>query len=288
MRFDDRVTGNVNKYARQAKVIHIDIDQSEINKIIAADVGIHADAKQALEALLPLVHQAKHDEWMCAFKDADSQEHEKVIQFEFYPVTKDLRMGEVVRELSEQTKGEAIIVTDVGQHQMVTSRYYPFRNPRTNVTSGGAGTMGFALPAAVGAKVAKPGSTVVAVIGDGGFQMTLQELGTIMQMNLPVKILIMNNNFLGMVRQWQQLFFESRYSFTEMKNPNFILLAEAYKIPSRQITHRSELKAGIEAMLKSEGPFLLEAVVEKEENVFPMVPTGAGVGEIILEAKKKE
>jgi acetolactate synthase-1/2/3 large subunit len=190
--------------------------------------------------------------------------------------------------LSEQIKGEAIIVTDVGQHQMVTSRYYPFRNPRTNVTSGGAGTMGFALPAAVGAKVAKPGSTVVAVIGDGGFQMTLQELGTIMQMNLPVKILIMNNNFLGMVRQWQQLFFESRYSFTEMKNPNFILLAEAYKIPSRQITHRSELKAGIEAMLKSEGPFLLEAVVEKEENVFPMVPTGAGVGEIILEAKKKE
>ena len=287
MRFDDRVTGNVSKYAKQAKVIHIEIDKAEISKIIKADVGVHADAKEALRALLPLVKENKHEAWLEKFKEADREEHQKVIQFDYYPPTKALKMGEVIRELSEQTKGESVIVTDVGQHQMVTSRYYTFRNTRSNITSGGAGTMGFALPAAIGAALAVPQKDVVAIIGDGGFQMTVQELGTIMQYKIPVKIVIMNNNFLGMVRQWQQLFFESRYSFTEMTNPNFVALAAAYSIPAKKVTERADLRKSLAEMMETPGPFLLEVVVEKEENVFPMVPTGAGVGEIILEAAKK-
>ncbi len=287
MRFDDRVTGNVSKYARRARVIHIDIDKAEINKIIRAEVGIHADAKEALQVLLPMVHENNHRDWFEKFREADRKEHEKVIQFDLYPLTASIKMSEVIRELAEQTKGEAILVTDVGQHQMVASRYYPFKNPRTNITSGGAGTMGFALPAAMGAKVGQPEKQVVAVIGDGGFQMTLQELGTIIQYNIPVKIIILNNNFLGMVRQWQELFFESRYSFTEMSNPDFIKLSEAYGIPALKVESRSRLNAAIHNMLVSKGPFLLEVVVEKEHNVFPMVPTGAGVGEILLEAVKQ-
>jgi acetolactate synthase I/II/III large subunit len=286
MRFDDRVTGNVSKYARQAKVIHIEIDKAEINKIIKADVGIHADAKEALQALLPLINNDDHTKWLEKFKETGRKEYDKVIRFDFYPQSTSLKMGEIIHELAEQTNGEAIIVTDVGQHQMVASRYYPFRHTRTNVTSGGAGTMGFALPAAIGAKVAQPHKQVVAIIGDGGFQMTLQELGTIMQYKIPVKILILNNNFLGMVRQWQQLFFEGRYSFTEMKNPDFAALAKAYEIPASKLTERSNLHAAIQEMLRCEGPYLLDAIVEKEENVFPMVPTGAGVGEILLEAAK--
>jgi acetolactate synthase-1/2/3 large subunit len=287
MRFDDRVTGNVSKYARQAKVIHIEIDKAEINKIIKADVGIHADAKEALQALLPQVNKNTHREWFQQFREAERKEHEKVIQFDFYPLTDAIRMSEVVNELANQTKGEAIIVTDVGQHQMVASRYYPFRNARTNVTSGGAGTMGFALPAAMGASVAQPDKQVVAIIGDGGFQMTMQELGTIMQYNIPVKIIILNNNFLGMVRQWQQLFFESRYSFTEMKNPDFIKLSQAFDIPAVQIKERAKLQNGIQNLLQSKGPSLMEVIVEQEQNVFPMVPTGASVAEILLEAPKQ-
>lgn len=286
MRFDDRVTGNVSKYAKQAKVIHIEIDKAEINKIINADVGVHADAKEALQALLPLIKEKKHGIWFQKFHEAARKEYEKVIQFDFYPLSDSLKMGEVIRELAELTKGEAIIVTDVGQHQMVTSRYYPFKDTRTNVTSGGAGTMGFALPAAVGAKVAKPEKQVIAVIGDGGFQMTVQELGTIMQYNIPVKMLILNNNFLGMVRQWQQLFFEKRYSFTELQNPNFSALADAYSIPAKKVSARPELRNALKEMLECDGPYLLDVQVEKEENVFPMVPTGAGVGEILLEAPK--
>jgi len=283
MRFDDRVTGNVSKYAKQAKVIHIEIDKAEINKIIPATVGIHADAKEALQALIPLIKKNIHAEWFARFREAERQEHKKVIQFDQYPVTESVKMSEVVFELAEQTRGEAILVTDVGQHQMVASRYYPFKNPRTNVTSGGAGTMGFALPAAMGAAVAQPDNQVVAIIGDGGFQMTLQELGTIMQYNIPVKIIILNNNFLGMVRQWQQLFFESRYSFTEMHNPDFVKLSQAYSIPATKVSERQNLKAAIAQMLEHTGPYLLEVAVEKEQNVFPMVPTGASVAEILLE-----
>lgn len=286
MRFDDRVTGNVSKYARQAKVIHIDIDKSEINKIIKADVGIHADAKETLRALLPLLQPRDRRSWLQRFADENRKEYEKVIQFDFYPLTPGLRMGEVIRELAEQTQGRAIIVTDVGQHQMVTSRYFPFRDPRTNITSGGAGTMGFALPAAIGASLASPGNTVVAVIGDGGFQMTLQELGTIMQYQIPVKVLLLNNNFLGMVRQWQQLFYEKRYSFTELQNPDFVKLSDAYGIRAAKVSNRQALREAIRNMLEATGPYFLEAVVEKEENVFPMVPTGAGVGDVLLEAPK--
>jgi acetolactate synthase I/II/III large subunit len=285
MRFDDRVTGNVSKYAKQARVIHIDIDKAELNKIISTEVAVHADAKEALQALLPLVNTNTHREWIQRFREAERLEYEKVVQFDFHPLGTGLHMGEAIHELTQLTRGEAILVTDVGQHQMVASRYYQFKNPRTNITSGGAGTMGFALPAAMGAKLGEPEKQVVAVVGDGGFQMTVQELGTIMQYNIPVKIVLLNNNFLGMVRQWQQLFFDKRYAFTEMKNPDFTALAAAYTIPAKKITQRSELRSALQQMLASETSYLLEVVVEKEENVFPMVPTGAGVGEILLEPK---
>jgi acetolactate synthase-1/2/3 large subunit len=286
MRFDDRVTGNVNKYAKQAKVIHIEIDKAEINKIIKADVPVHADAKEALQSLIKKCASSQHEEWIASFTKLNQVEYEKVIKDEFNPPGV-LTMGEVINHLSILTKGEAIVVTDVGQHQMITSRYYKYKNPRTNVTSGGAGTMGFALPAAMGAKLGIPEKQVVAVIGDGGYQMTVQELGTIMQYKIPVKILVLNNNFLGMVRQWQQLFHEKRYSFTEMANPDFIKLAEAYDIPAKKVEKREDLQAAIQEMLDANTPYFLEAVVGKEDCVFPMVPAGAGVGEIMLEAPKK-
>ncbi len=283
MRFDDRVTGNVSKYARQAKVIHIDIDKAEINKIIKTEVAVLADAKEALQSLIKKCDANKHTEWIDKFRALNEIENEKIVRKEFNP-SGELVMGEVIHLLSEMTKGEAVIVTDVGQHQMTTSRYYEYKKPRTNITSGGAGTMGFALPAAIGAKLAGPEKQVVAVIGDGGFQMTIQELGTVMQYKVPVKILVLNNNFLGMVRQWQQLFHEKRYSFTEMDNPDFVKLAESYRIKARKVEKREELQSAIREMLEAKSSYFLEVVVGKEDNVFPMVPAGASVSDIILEA----
>lgn len=282
MRFDDRVTGNVAKYATQAKVIHIEIDRAEINKIIKADVAVHADAKEALTTLTELCSTNSHSDWMQSFSKLNRIEREKVVDREFEPVG-ELKMAEVIHHLSELTQGDAIVVTDVGQHQMVTSRYFGYKDPRTNVTSGGAGTMGFALPAAIGAKLAHPHKQVIAVIGDGGFQMTLQELGTIMQYDIPVKILVLNNSFLGMVRQWQELFHEKRYSSTEMSNPDFVKLVEAYGIKAKKVDDRKDLVASLNEMLNSKQAFFLDIKVGKEDNVFPMVPAGAGVADILLE-----
>lgn len=285
MRFDDRVTGNVSKYARQAKIVHIDIDKAEINKIIKADVAVCADAKEALQSLTQKCKTGHHEAWISTFREFKKLEHEKVIRNEL-EAGGELRMSEVIHLLSELTNGEAIVVTDVGQHQMVTSRYYAYKKSRTNVTSGGAGTMGFALPAAMGAKVAKPKQQVIAVIGDGGYQMTIQELGTIMQYGIGVKILVLNNNFLGMVRQWQQLFHGKRYSFTEMQNPDFVKIAEAYSIKANKVTEREKLKDALKEMLEANSSYFLEVVVGKEDNVFPMVPAGAGVSEVMLEIPK--
>ncbi|MDJ1485238.1 biosynthetic-type acetolactate synthase large subunit [Cytophagaceae bacterium YF14B1] len=283
MRFDDRVTGNLKTYARQAKVIHIEIDPAEIDKNVKTAVAINSDAKEALHELTPLIKKQSHTEWLQEFRDCDKIEHDKVIQHALHPETGKLKMSEVVNVISEMTNGEAIVVTDVGQHQMATSRYYKFKVTDSNVTSGGLGTMGFALPASMGAKLGKPDRQVIAVIGDGGYQMTVQELGTIMQYNIGVKIVVLNNSFLGMVRQWQQLFHEKRYSFTEMTNPNFIKLAEAYSIPAEKVEQRENLKAAVQKMLDAKGPYFMEVIVETEENVFPMVPAGASVTDIRLE-----
>ena len=283
MRFDDRVTGNVSKYAKQAKVIHFEIDPSEINKIIPADVAVIGDAKESLRNLLYLIEKNNHDAWLKEFKICEAIENQKVVNEAVHPTTSELKMAEVVHQLYELTNGKAVVVSDVGQHQMVTSRYYKFNETNLSVTSGGLGTMGFGLPAAVGAKIACPEKQVIAIIGDGGFQMTIQELGTVMQSNVGVKILILNNNFLGMVRQWQQLFFDRRYSFTEMKNPDFVGVAKAYGINGNKVTERMNLKSSLEAMLSSKESYLLEVVVQNEENVFPMITTGASVSEIILE-----
>jgi acetolactate synthase-1/2/3 large subunit len=283
MRFDDRVTGNVAKYAKQAKVVHFEIDPSEVNKIIHADVAVLGDAREALELLLSKIKSQKHTDWLQKFTDCTKVEFEKVVKNAVSPATEKLRMAEVIHQFHQLSEGNAIVVTDVGQHQMITSRYYKFNQPNHNVTSGGLGTMGFGLPAAVGAKVAQPSKEVVAVLGDGGFQMTIQELGTIMQSNIPVKILVLNNNFLGMVRQWQQLFFDRRYSFTEMKNPNFVAIANGYNIKGRKVTERKDLNEALKEMYESKEAYLLEVVVENEENVFPMITTGASVSEILLE-----
>lgn len=283
MRFDDRVTGNVSKYAKQAKVVHVEIDKAELHKIIKADAPVHADAKEALKALTEKCNAGKHTEWIASFAAFKKIEHEKVIHNEFN-CTGELKMAEVINHLSKITGGHAVVVTDVGQHQMVTSRYYEYKDPRTSITSGGAGTMGFSLPAAMGAALGAPEKQVVAVIGDGGYQMTIQELGTIMQYKIPVKILVLNNNFLGMVRQWQQLFHEKRYSFTEMTNPNFVKIAEAYDIPAKKVEKREDLNAALKTMMDAKGPYFLEVVVGKEDNVFPMVPAGAGVADVLLEA----
>lgn len=283
MRFDDRVTGNVSKYAKQAKVVHFEIDPSEINKIIPADVAVLGDAKESLGLLLPKIKATKHTDWLKRFEDCNDIEFEKVIKHAVDPDSKQLRMAEVIDKFHKISEGNAIVATDVGQHQMITSRYYKFNKPNFCVTSGGLGTMGFGLPAAIGAKVALPNTEVITVLGDGGFQMTIQELGTIMQSNIAVKILVLNNNFLGMVRQWQQLFFDRRYSFTEMKNPDFITIAKGYGIKGKKVTERKDLNEALKEMYEAKEAYLLEVVVENEENVFPMVPTGASVAEIRLE-----
>lgn len=283
MRFDDRVTGDVKQYARQAKVIHVEIDKSEINKIIPADAPILADAKQALQALITHCDKNSHSEWIEEFKKCDQVEFDKVIAKEMFPKEGKITMAEVVHKISELTKGEAVIVTDVGQHQMITSRYYNFKKPYSNITSGGLGTMGFALPASLGASLGAKERPVIAVIGDGGFQMTIQELGTIYQFQIPVKIIILNNEFLGMVRQWQQLFFERRYSATELINPDFVAVAKGFRIEANRVELREDLQSSLEKWLDHPGPSFLEVMVEKEENVFPMVPSGASVSCIRLE-----
>lgn len=284
MRFDDRVTGRLDAYAKQAKVIHIELDKSEISKNVHAHIPVHADAKEALDALLPLLNRNEHPEWLAEFKACDKIEFEKVIKEELNPSTPLLKMAEVIRKLSDLTKGQAVLVTDVGQHQMVATRYYQFESTNANVTSGGLGTMGFCLPAAFGAKMAQPDKEVVAIIGDGGFQMTIQELGTIFQTNAAVKIIILNNNFLGMVRQWQELFFDRRYAQTELINPNFVMISQGYGIPAKKIDKREDIESALKEMLAHNGPYLLEVMVEQEGNVFPMIPQGKAVHEIQLEA----
>ena len=283
MRFDDRVTGKVSTYVNDATVIHLEIDPAEIHKIIKADIPILGNSKKSLQMLIENVKENKHEEWLQRFRDCDVIENEKIIHKDLYPDKPGLTMGEVIRITAEKTNHEAILVSDVGQHQMIASRYFKFRKSKSNVTSGGLGTMGFALPASMGAQLGAMDRTVVAVIGDGGFQMTIQELGTIAQNKLPVKIIVLNNNFLGMVRQWQQLFFEKRYSFTELQNPDFITISKGFGIDGHKVVDRDNLEDGINKMIEHDGPYLLEVVIEKEDNVFPMVPTGASVSDVILE-----
>lgn len=284
MRFDDRVTGNLKTYAKQAKVIHIEIDRAEINKNVKSDVAVISDAKQALQALLPKVEAKSHPEWLESFNQLYKYEFEKVIERDCYPSDGGLLMGEVVHNLSRKTNGEAILVSDVGQHQMAAARYYQFNKTESQITSGGLGTMGFGVPAAMGAKLAaKDSREVVVVVGDGGFQMTIQELGTIAQLNLPVKIILLNNNFLGMVRQWQDLFFSKRYSYTELTNPDFLAVSKGFGVTGRTINKREELSSALDEMLEHKGPYLLEVKVEKEVNIFPMVPAGGTVSEMRLE-----
>jgi acetolactate synthase-1/2/3 large subunit len=283
MRFDDRVTGDVKTYGKMAKVVHFEIDPAEVNKNVRADIAVIADIKEIFEAIIPLIKKNTHEEWLNQFKHAYQYEYDKVIEKDIHPEKTGLTMGEVIRRITEKTDGDAILVTDVGQHQMIANRYFRFRQSRSVVTSGGLGTMGFGLPAAFGAQTGRPDKTVVAVIGDGGFQMTIQELGTISQNKAPVKIVLMNNNFLGMVRQWQQLFFNKRYSSTELINPDFITIAKGFGIEGKKVSERKDLDASIEEMLNIEGPYLLEVSVEKEDNVFPMVPAGASVSDIRLE-----
>ncbi len=283
MRFDDRVTGNLQTYAKQAKVIHFEIDPAEVNKNVKADVAVMGNVKDTLAQILPLVTPKSYESWLQEFKDYDKIEFDKVIKEELYPKKDGLSMGEVLRGINEETKGDAILVSDVGQHQMIACRYAEFTKSKSNVTSGGLGTMGFALPAAIGAKMGAPDREVVAIIGDGGYQMTIQELGTIFQTRVPVKIVVLNNDFLGMVRQWQQLFFDKRYASTEMVNPDFVKIAEGYHIDAKRVTKREDLQGAIKEMIASKEPYFLEVCVEKENNVFPMIPTGASVSDIRLE-----
>jgi acetolactate synthase-1/2/3 large subunit len=283
MRFDDRVTGDLKRYAKQAKVIHIEIDPSEIDKNVKADVPVLGDAKEILQALIPLVNPADHAPWQAEFSRHEEIEDTKIIQNDTNPGTGELKMGEVIHNISNLTDGKAIVVTDVGQHQMMAARYYKFKQADSLITSGGLGTMGFAIPAAFGAKMARPDRQVVAIVGDGGAQMTIQELGAIVQYNIPVKIVILNNNFLGMVRQWQQMFFEKRYASTELVNPDFIAIAKGYGFTTAKTSTREELIPNLKKMLDHDGPFFMDVTVEKEENIFPMIPSGYSVSDIRLE-----
>jgi len=283
MRFDDRVTGKLDEYARQAKVIHFEIDPAEIDKNVKTDVAVLGDSKESLSKLLPLLNVNSHPEWHQKFKDLYAIEFEKVIKNDLHPTKEGLTMGEVLKEINIQSKGQAAIVSDVGQHQMIACRYAEFNVSKSNITSGGLGTMGFALPAAIGAKMAAPERDVVAIIGDGGYQMTIQELGTIFQTKVPVKIVVLNNEFLGMVRQWQQLFFDKRYASTEMTNPDFVAIAKGYYLDAKKVTKREELASAVQEMMQSKDAYFLEVCVEKEDNVFPMVPSGASVSDIRLE-----
>ncbi|PKV51988.1 acetolactate synthase large subunit [Aquimarina sp. MAR_2010_214] len=283
MRFDDRVTGNLETYAKQAKVIHFEIDPAEVNKNVKADIAVMGNVKNTLSQILPMVESKSHDSWVQQYKDYDTIEYDKVIKEELYPSSEGLSMGEVLRGINEETKGDAVIVSDVGQHQMMACRYAEFTKSKSNITSGGLGTMGFALPAAIGAKMGAPDREVVAIIGDGGYQMTIQELGTIFQTKVPVKVVVLNNSFLGMVRQWQQLFFDKRYASTEMVNPDFVKIAEGYHIKSTRVTKREHLQKAITEMIASTESYFLEVCVEKENNVFPMIPTGASVSDVRLE-----
>ena len=283
MRFDDRVTGSLNTYAKQAKVIHFEIDPAEIDKNVKTDVAVLGDAKVSLDLLLPLLEQNSHNEWHQKFKDLYEIEYEKVIKNDLYPTKEGLTMAEVLKEINIQSEGKAAIVSDVGQHQMIACRYADFNVTKSNITSGGLGTMGFGLPAAIGAKMAAPDREVVSISGDGGYQMTIQELGTIFQQKAAVKVVVLNNDFLGMVRQWQQLFFDKRYASTEMVNPNFVAIAEGYYIKARKVTKREDLAEAVAEMMQSKEAYFLEVCVEKEDNVFPMIPSGASVSDIRLE-----
>ena len=283
MRFDDRVTGDLNTYAKQAKIIHLELDPAEINKNVTVDVTLHADCKISLQELNKRIKPKTYPDWIARFDALDKIEYDKVIKSDLLPKKEGLTMGESVEMINKHSKNDAVIVTDVGQHQMVACRYAKFSQSKSNVTSGGLGTMGFALPAAIGAKMGAPHREVVAVIGDGGYQMTIQELGTIYQQQIAVKIVVLNNDFLGMVRQWQQLFFDKRYASTEMVNPDFVTIAQGFRIKAKRVEKREELDAAVKEMMASKEPYFLEECEEKEDNVFPMIPSGASVSDIRLE-----
>lgn len=282
MRFDDRVTGDLKRYAKQAKVIHLELDPAEVNKNVRAEVAVIGDCRESLSILTEAIENKSHPEWMSKFRELEEMERSSVVQHDITPTKVGLTMGEVVHQINQYKADDAVLVTDVGQHQMIAWRYFNYKKPRTQITSGGLGTMGFALPAALGAQMFDYSRQVICIAGDGGIQMTIQELGTIMQTKAPVKIVLLNNNYLGMVRQWQQLFFDKRYSFTELDNPDFVKIAEAYGIKSQKVSERADLKEAIEDMMIHDGPFFLEVVVEKEDNVFPMIATGCSVEEVRL------
>lgn len=283
MRFDDRVTGNLKSYAKQAKIIHLEIDPSEVNKNVKVDLAVLGDCKQTMPAITKLVDKAKHKAWIDGFKPYDEKEYNKVIEPALYPKEGPLLMGEVVRKVSDAANSDAVMVTDVGQNQMFGCRYFKFTKPRSVVTSGGCGTMGFGIPAAIGAAFGAPDRTVCMFCGDGGFQMTIQELGTIMEQRCPVKMILLNNNYLGNVRQWQYMFFNKRYSFTPMLNPDYEKIAAGYGIPCKTVVDRKDLDAAIQEILQTDGPYILQCAVKEEDNVLPMTPPGGNVDEMLLE-----